>query len=824
MRLEQCLDGFVAERRISREQAEELLKEAKRLQREHERLAGETAAEARARAELAAKVAAIAKRKRYLTALHVMRSKQVFDGAAEHTKGFTAGAMSYLARDIWEVADHQNVDQHMQGVRGLLHSMFGEALEKLRPKLLGLREQTAELGDFVHELYGRDTGNAVAKAAAQAWRDVAEYTRVRFNRAGGDIGRLVGETEWRLPQIHDAVQARRMGYAAWRRLFDDDDISLMMRVHEMTRADLELELQRVYETVASDGMNKMTPGAIRGRRLAEQHQHSRFLLFASPESWLRYNEDVGGGGVFRLLTSHLDMMARDIARLEILGPNPDAVVRAMVDMARRAEALKPPPSQKGKILRLFETPQMIQNTYDVLSGRVNTPVSEWLARLAGGTRNILSMAQLGSAPISAVTDFRFLHQTAAWNGLNATRAMRRSLRLLDPANAEDRRLAVRLGLIAESWTQAASSAKRFQDEVVGSGWTVRMVDAFHRASGLTPLTQANKHAFGLEFLATLGENAGRAYDELDAAVQRALVRGGVTPDAWDAARRAGAVIDADGALFLDPVALVRSEDPAVSRAGQRLHELVLSETDFAIPEPDARARAVMSQGSQRGTLAGELWRSTAMYKSFSVSIMATHLMRGTVAGQSSGWTRARYAAHLLIGLTVLGAFSIQLRQIAQGKDPRPMDNWEFWAAALMQSGGLGILGDFVFTGISRADTSLGETIAGPAFGLITDVGRLTSVNMRQWYEGRETGFTAEALRFVGRYMPGSNLWYSRLAVDRLVKDQLQRLADPRAAEGFTRLRRRALRDYGQEYYWRPGDMAPARAPDVSAALGAPGGP
>lgn len=30
MRLEQCLDGFVQERRMSREQAEELLAEAKR--------------------------------------------------------------------------------------------------------------------------------------------------------------------------------------------------------------------------------------------------------------------------------------------------------------------------------------------------------------------------------------------------------------------------------------------------------------------------------------------------------------------------------------------------------------------------------------------------------------------------------------------------------------------------------------------------------------------------------------------------------------------------------------------------------------------------
>ena len=52
-------------------------------------------------------------------------------------------------------------------------------------------------------------------------------------------------------------------------------------------------------------------------------------------------------------------------------------------------------------------------------------------------------------------------------------------------------------------------------------------------------------------------------------------------------------------------------------------------------------------------------------------------------------------------LMLLGGLAVQLKEIAKGNDPRPMDSAEFWLAAVMQGGGLGIFGDFFSASTSR---------------------------------------------------------------------------------------------------------------------------
>src|SRR5438094_1465431 len=59
-------------------------------------------------------------------------------------------------------------------------------------------------------------------------------------------------------------------------------------------------------------------------------------------------------------------------------------------------------------------------------------------------------------------------------------------------------------------------------------------------------------------------------------------------------------------------------------------------------------------------------------------------------------------------------------------------------------------------------------------------------------------------RFASKYAPGGNLFYSRLAVQRLLWDQLQQAADPDANQSFRRIMQSARKDYGTEFWWRPG--------------------
>ena len=76
------------------------------------------------------------------------------------------------------------------------------------------------------------------------------------------------------------------------------------------------------------------------------------------------------------------------------------------------------------------------------------------------------------------------------------------------------------------------------------------------------------------------------------------------------------------------------------------------------------------------------------------------------------------------------------------------------------------------------------------------------------------------------YAPGgsvgaglSGTFDTRLAWERILMDQLQFLVDPEADKAFKTRQRFFQKEFGQEFWWQPGRMAPQRAPDLGAAIG-----
>jgi hypothetical protein len=45
------------------------------------------------------------------------------------------------------------------------------------------------------------------------------------------------------------------------------------------------------------------------------------------------------------------------------------------------------------------------------------------------------------------------------------------------------------------------------------------------------------------------------------------------------------------------------------------------------------------------------------------------------------------------------------------------------------------------------------------------------------------------------------------------------MADPKAHRKFRKQIRKKQKDYGQDFWWRPGKSSPNRAPDFDAAMG-----
>ena len=229
----------------------------------------------------------------------------------------------------------------------------------------------------------------------------------------------------------------------------------------------------------------------------------------------------------------------------------------------------------------------------------------------------------------------------------------------------------------------------------------------------------------------------------------------------------------------------------------------MSETDYAVPMPDARVKAITTGGLGRGRIEGQAWRSVMMLKSFPLTIATTHLYRA--AFQAANGEKAQYTGLLLATTTVLGGIALTAKDIAAGREPRPMDNPKFFAAALVQGGGLGIFGDYAFSDVNRFGGGIVSTAFGPTGQLTDDIVKLTLGNLQEAVRGEETNVLGESARFAERYTP--DIWQTQLLKNALF-DQIEMLADEDAQRKYNRIVRKRQKDYEQGYWWKPGEPLP----------------
>ncbi len=145
----------------------------------------------------------------------------------------------------------------------------------------------------------------------------------------------------------------------------------------------------------------------------------------------------------------------------------------------------------------------------------------------------------------------------------------------------------------------------------------------------------------------------------------------------------------------------------------------------------------------------------------------------------------------------------------------------FWLQELARGAGLGIFGDFLFSDVNRYGGSVWNTFAGPVLGTQLDqAARLTVGNLQELIkEGEAKGAGRELTRFAELMTPGRSLWSARLAMERLIFDEMQKMIDPNANAPSRRIERRAHRERGQGFFSPPGSgFPPKRRPDLGEAL------
>lgn len=651
-----------------------------------------------------------------------------------------------------------------------------------------------------------------AKQIAEIVHKWQEVARLRSNRAGSFVRRLPG---YIMRQSHDMLKIRKAGYQEWaaaiRPLLDAEAT--------FKGADPDKFLKGAYDGLAS-GIHLKSQGAtddlaFKGPgNLAKRISQERILHFKDGDAFLDYNDKFGTRSLIEGIFGGLERSARDIGLMETWGTNPRAMfdnVRQAIAYANRAD--NPEWAQK---LRSKD----LENQFDEIDGSVQMVDSLGMAQITGGIRAVQSMAKLGGSVITSFADLATAASELRYQGENLGSAYIGLLAnfLEGRSSREARVLASDIGVGIEGALGSVMSRFGANDDL--PGLSANLMRLFFKANLLTFWTDAMKTGAARMMAARAASEAGQAWAKVDPRFREALTLYGIDDAKWEVMRKA-VPRSLDGKAYLTPDAIRALPDEAFKTLGGKtgrqaqglrdelstaLQTFYTDRADVAVVTPGAREQAILHQGTQRGTWMGESLRFLMQFKAFPVAFATKVIGRdlggeGLVQGLLKGKGDLLGLAHTIAATTAMGMLAMQTKAILKGRSPRDPfgENWaSTWSAAMVQGGGLGIYGDFMFGEFNRFGGGPLETAAGPAFGTAADV-------LKLWSKIRSGDDpTADAIRLGVNNAPFMNLFYTRQALDYLVLYNLQEMANP----GYLRrMEQRVQQQNDQTFMFPPSQYA-----------------
>lgn len=755
-------------------------------------------------------------------------------------------------------------------VRGRFNALFGGALSEMGDALhtfgrdpVTLRRRNAVVLDDVARAAFGEAADPKAKAFYEAWLKPNEKLRQLFNAAGGAIG---WRDDWGLPQGHDAGAVLRAGFDAWRAYIeprlDWDRMARPATDTPIAPAEREDVLRHVWRSIVMDGWNTREPSAAGGGTgaLATTRNDPRFLVMKNANAWLDYNKQFGTGNVFDTMMRHTQGLSRDVAAMQRLGPNPGATVqwlKQIIDQegaryaAGDATTYKPGlVARAGNALgadgalgkSVIGGQRLVDSLYEMArgSGTPHSLLDEGLTMF----RNLQTSAKLGSAVALHATVNPVLLSTAlAHYGLPVRNLIGDVAKSFAGAAAHE--IASAGMIVNDAMHSLEQGARQAGAMSRAAKWTEWLPTTTLHYSGLEGGVAALRRAWWWGASSGVAGELGKAWGEINPRLRRNLLEGfGLTERDWRIMQAAklyqpsgqsaflrfqdirDAGTDETGALRIGDVIGHDAGDPdgavAIAQAAEstsmKYLEMLHSAMEFAVPSSRWRSGVALQAGTRPGTIARSVLQSFAMFKGFIGSATVSYLeaMRHELANNKT--TAAAAAGGLAIALTAMGTLALQLKTLSNGKDLLPMDPTSPEGRAtlehgLLTSGALGIFGDYLNADQSSYGHGFLSELAGPQVtGLADSYDTARSVLHR----GSKGEIGAAAVKLLRNNTPVlSTHWALRAAYNRILLDQLQYLADPKAHQSMRAIESRVQKDTGQDFWWRPGDLAPSRFPQMT---------
>ena len=799
-----CILDHVENNRLDRAKAQQLLNHYEGLLKKYSQTGQGSGAAMKAAQDVIAQESRVAVQKARNLRGHVLKQKEI-----ERLLDSKPGKIHQKVADIY-----QNASWRGEGVRATMYSFMDSVAEKIKGNFLGLDKDHSLFERGVRSALGESVDDTSATQIGKVIREAYDYAHSRYRAAGGVIGKKANY----YPQTHTAQSIRKVDKSEWtnyvldrvdREKMLDDSTGL-----PFTDKKLEETLGNVYDDIVTDGraslQKQLDKGTVprTGTPFEQRKSQARFIEFKSPDDFLEYNKRFGTGenGLMQSFLDSIDAYSRDIGVLEVMGPRPDSMHR-FLSAKMKAEGT-------GPVSQSF-----VDSQYRVLKGLGGggeTDALWW--KVLNGAQNWIRASALGSASISAISDTAFIASTAKVNGLSASRALGKYSRSL-VGSSDLKQIARRSGFLVDVINGNTLSDTRFAGETMPGKFTSTLARATNKLSGLHLMTKAAQDSISLEFNATIAElvSSKKSWNSINPDLKQTLEKFNLNEKDW--AELAGAKIEDNGSakfLITNDLRVDSNFNPKrAMELANKLDDVVFSLRQMAANEAGLASRSLSTGAAFGDGTPGSLSRAFAsslfMFKTFPITVMLTHLLpsmrrAGIIAG-NRGLKKYDHFAAVMVGATIMGSIPLMLKDLVKGKaidDPEKYFSPRFFINAALQGGGLGLFGDFLFKDQSRYGSSMTSELLGPLASNVDNIYKATKGNYDKYINGQEPNFLKDTFKVAKRNIPVvGSLWYSRLVLERLMLDNMERLIDPKFDSKMHKLEQKMMKKQGTKFWWRP---------------------
>ncbi len=640
---------------------------------------------------------------------------------------------------------------------------------------------------------GEAPDKGIAGKVAKIYSTLLDHIRDQLNAAGADIGDSKNYITKTMHNVDQMLQAAGSGKTI-QEAFDAWWAKTLPRLSDVTFKDIapnkKTEFGRMVFNSIVTGVDKIGgsesgngfihPDFQNTLNVANKVSQSKTLIFKDADAWHDHMQDFGNFTTLHAnVLNAIDQGYRSLALMDRLGRNPMANYNMLIDkISQTYRDLDP----QGVIDFQKDIPQL-KHAMGYLDGSLNRPANMGMAKLTNNLMTAEVVSDLGSVG--------FTHLASVWptvtselaqHGINRFEAMGNLMKSIVTGMGDSERR----DIFSDLGAYDDHALKHMRDSLNNDsvpGKLSSFAGHFMDATGLPILYDRVKAGIKGMLAHNLARNLDKEFSTLDPHLQNMLGKYGITAADW--ASMKGAELRAyGGRSYLTP--------SSVEHISQDLSDKLLSyysdAANHGVVTPGIQAKTALLRGTRPGTVEGSALRLFAQFKMWPVAAMTQVLEKEIYMSLSKSEAAWNIGKLIAIGVPA-GYMRMAVSDMVNGrplKDPR--DPATLLAAA-GQSGGLGIMGDYLFGETSRMGADPLSTIAGPVAAdvgslfkiykdFMADNNTLMSGHGTQHKNGAYGDVWPQLARFAVHHIPMANLVYLKGALDYLLWYHLYEAASP----------------------------------------------